>query len=197
MRKTLLLFAFSLFLIMAVGCTSEDSEKSEKANPSGANVPVPPTPNAQLLTVQGSCKINKVGPEDSAAGTVKMDGPTKGEFEGCGVLPPNRGGMVAFQARIIANVPGRPTLRVVSPGQVGVSECVLAKPTGVNYVPDTSNADSVVYVTKATANSTCKVETTTYDAHHWKGKLTANLLPSKPDQGNTIVPVKAEWDLYF
>ena len=198
MRKTLL-FAFSLFLIVAVGCTSEDSDKSEKTNPSGANVPVAPvaTPNANLLAIQGSCKVGKVGPEDSAAGTVKIDGPKKGEFSGCGVLPPNREGMVAFQARILPNDPGRTTLRVVSPGQIGVTECVSAKPTGVNYVPDANKPDSIVYVTKAMNNSTCKIETTAYDPHHWKGKLTANLLPAKMDQGNNIVPVKAEWDLYF
>jgi len=199
MRK-LLLFAVSLILIAAMGCTSED-QKSEKSNPTTpANIPVPPatqTPNANLLAIQGSCKLGKIGPEDSAAGTVKIDGPKKGEFQACGVLPPNNQGLVAFQARVLDGVPGQPTLRLIAPGATGVSECVVAKPTNVNYVPDTKDPNSVIYVTKGIGNSTCKVETTTYDGHHWKGKLTANMLPSKPDQGDKIVPVKAEWNLYF
>ncbi len=197
MRKTLL-FAFCLALLFAVGCNSKDSENQGNPQVNTPNMPVPPAqPAASLLAVQGSCKPTA---DDTAAGTVKLlQGPKTGQFTGCQVLPPNKQNMAAFQARNLTGVTGVPALLAVGPAQAGTAECAIAQPTGVNFYTDQASKEAVILVTKGDKNSGCKIETEHYDAHHWKGKLTANLLPSKSDDAKSAkaVPVKAEWDLYY
>ena len=194
MRKRLLpVLSLSLVLaaVLSVGCNSGPSENSQ------SNTPVPPAqPSASLMAVNGSCKPTA---EDFAAGTVKLiKGPATGQFTGCQVMPPNKQNMVAFQARNLPGVPGTPALLAIAPAQAGSAECVVAKPVGVNFNPNQADNASVILVTKGDTDSGCKIESTIYDAHHWKGKLTASLLPSQMDKEKAKpVPVEAEWDLYY